>query len=323
MDKRVIDEKKNILPKIENNDTYLCYSPSVSLGFDLTILESGHEKCDPLHYWGKWKKFAHCLHYIVSGKGKVVIEGKEFLLGVNDGFYLSPTDMAYYEADRDDPWEYRWILFDGAKAKGILDMTTISSENPIFHYDKDSQLSSLLENVYLGSTSTLTPNLLTIGYLYLLLAWLVKTFNNGKIQALDYHKKQFYSVLNFIQNNFSRNITINELCKSVGYDRTYIYKMFMKNVGISPTEYIEGLRLHYARELLAQNKMSINEIGFSVGFNDIDWFNKTFKKKMGMTPNVFRQENLNKVSVEVSGQQLTIDKVIEDYNKYLKEELVL
>jgi AraC-like DNA-binding protein len=277
---------EKIVRKFENSDSFVCYMPINTVGFDFVVYECGYEKCDPLHFWGPGKKKYHMFHYIISGKGVLTVNGKSYALKGGEGFHLSPTDVVYYEADEKEPWEYIWVCFGGNLVKGIMDNVAIDSQNPTFK-DKDSgEMATLFANLRAASMSENTPNLLSVGNLYILLAYFAKEFpaERGRKQGNgDY----FHEMIRFVQSEFTRDITVEEVAEKIGFDRTSVYRIFKKNIGMSPIQYIEGLRIGYACELIKQGKMSLSKVASMVGFNQYEWFLKVFTRMLGVLPGEF------------------------------------
>lgn len=74
-----------------------------------------------------------------------------------------------------------------------------------------------------------------------------------------------------------------------GKTQAYISRMFKKYLGVTPTDYINGLRLNYAANMLIHSNMEILEIAFEAGFNNLSHFYHLFQKKYGVSPNKFRK----------------------------------
>ena len=78
----------------------------------LDPVQFGHEHCRLKHSFGPAVRQYWLLHYVVSGSGKFVREGKEYELSAGDIFVIPPFVETYYEADEKNPWHYIWIGFN-------------------------------------------------------------------------------------------------------------------------------------------------------------------------------------------------------------------
>ena len=106
---------------------------------DLTLYQYGYEKCRPLHSFGPSVRNHFLFHYIFSGKGTLLVDEtktstKEYKLHGGMGFLIEPERINTYFADREDPWEYAWVGFDGSCVEEVLS-STIFQSSPVFTTD--------------------------------------------------------------------------------------------------------------------------------------------------------------------------------------------
>ena len=92
------------------------YKQSYTDNVELSIFNCGHEYCQPGHTWGPGIRDHYLIHLVVAGKGTYQIGGASFALAEGDLFLAKPNQLITYAADRDDPWEYYWVGFNGACA---------------------------------------------------------------------------------------------------------------------------------------------------------------------------------------------------------------
>lgn len=91
----------------------------------------------------------------------------------------------------------------------------------------------------------------------------------------------------FIKYNYSHDIDIPDIAKYVGVSRSYLYKLFMKSLSISPTEYLSRFRINQACTLIRSSSLTLKEISASVGFSDQLYFSRVFKKYKGVPPSEY------------------------------------
>ena len=95
--------------------------------------------------------------------------------------------------------------------------------------------------------------------------------------------------IDYIQNNFRKNITIEELAKLCGFSESHFHSIFKKEVGIPAIEYKNSLCIrHAAMLLLDTNHFSIEEISTECGFQSAEYFRRVFKSFMGVSPKEYR-----------------------------------
>jgi AraC-like DNA-binding protein len=95
----------------------------------------------------------------------------------------------------------------------------------------------------------------------------------------------------FIKENLRKKIYIKEAADMVHMSESAFSHFFKKYTKNSFSDYIIDLRLGHASKLLFETYHPINEICYDCGFNNISNFNRTFKKKMGLTPSDFRDQS--------------------------------
>ena len=97
------------------------------------------------------------------------------------------------------------------------------------------------------------------------------------------------TAVRFIENNYTRSLTIDEICSSVSFSKYYFCKLFKDTTGMTLHQYVIEYRLNKSKELLSYTKLSIASIASSIGFNNTLTFSRQFKEKYGMTPSEYRE----------------------------------
>lgn len=99
-------------------------------------------------------------------------------------------------------------------------------------------------------------------------------------------------ILSFINNNFNKDITLDSLAEEVGLSPQYISRLFKEEFGENFVDYFTKKRINFARELLMTGNKSIGEIGLAVGYGDVNYFCRVFKKVTGLTPKQYKLNNM-------------------------------
>ena len=97
--------------------------------------------------------------------------------------------------------------------------------------------------------------------------------------------------INYIQEHFTENITIEQLARLCNLSKHYYIKVFRSYTGHTPYDYILGLRLQLSQRMLLENKISISQVASQCGFSDSKNFIYNFKKRFDVTPLQFRKQN--------------------------------
>ncbi len=75
----------------------------------------------------------------------------------------------------------------------------------------------------------------------------------------------------------------------LGVSTSHLQRLFKQQNGLTPTQYITGIRVAKAKELLTQSGLSVLEIALATGFKSLSRFYKCFKEQTGLPPNVYRK----------------------------------
>ena len=93
----------------------------------------------------------------------------------------------------------------------------------------------------------------------------------------------------YINANYTKNITLEDLSMAVNVSSYYLSRIFKENTGENFIDYLTRLRIERAKELLGTTSYSMKEIGVMSGYSDPNYFSKTFKKNVGVTPTEYRE----------------------------------
>jgi two-component system response regulator YesN len=92
----------------------------------------------------------------------------------------------------------------------------------------------------------------------------------------------------YIRHNFQRDFSLEEAAQAVGISPYYFSKLFKEKTGMNFTEYVTGLRIETAKQLLLNPKLSIKQVCIDSGYSNPNYFSRIFKKWTGITPTEFR-----------------------------------
>ena len=97
-------------------------------------------------------------------------------------------------------------------------------------------------------------------------------------------------VYEFIQENYSRKISLEEISELVNMSPVSFNRFIKKRTGKTFVSYVNDTRISFATRLLIESEKSIGEICYECGFNNVANFNRIFKKNKNSTPSEFRKE---------------------------------
>jgi AraC-like DNA-binding protein/ligand-binding sensor protein len=95
----------------------------------------------------------------------------------------------------------------------------------------------------------------------------------------------------YIKQYYKSDIKLSQIAKLYFVNPQYLCRLFVKELGINFSDYLNNIRIQEAKSLLLKSALSITDIALAVGFNNITYFNAIFKKHTSMTPRQYRKAN--------------------------------
>jgi two-component system response regulator YesN len=92
----------------------------------------------------------------------------------------------------------------------------------------------------------------------------------------------------YINNNYARSISLEDIAAAVGLSPAYLSRLFKKAMGRTVIDYLTLVRIEAAKRMLLEGKATMEEIAVATGFNEATYFNRVFKREVGISPGVFR-----------------------------------
>lgn len=256
---------------------------------DLTVLNCGFQNCEPSHYFGPAIRDYFLIHYVHSGTGRFKNGKGDFVVNEGGAFLIYPGELTYYRADETTPWVYSWVGFDGLKARQILSQVGFTENNPVLYSSDFPKVDTLFSQMNQIVTGSLAPDFGCIGCLYQILYYLIKDNAGNNFNFKQTNQLYFKKSINFFEESYPYDIKIQEVADYSGLDRTTLFRIFKKECGLSPQEYLIRFRIKKASELLQKTSLGIAEISSSVGMDNAAHFSTIFKKRLDISPRDYRK----------------------------------
>lgn len=97
-------------------------------------------------------------------------------------------------------------------------------------------------------------------------------------------------VLHYIQHNYQKNLKLETLAPLFGYNSSYLGRLFTKKLNVNFNAYLDQVRIANAKELLDDGSLKVYEIAEQVGYSNVDYFHRKFKKYEGTSPAEYRKK---------------------------------
>lgn len=206
-----------------------------------------------------------------SGKGFLEKNGKIYKVKEGECFVIFPGENCKYYPDRDDPWFYRWIGFDGELTSSFASMPSVFPyKGDIFKRMSDTEnISSLREYKLAG----------------LLFEFYSELFDLPRRDPIQY----IYDVRNYIELNYMHDITVEGIAEQLNLNRRYLSRIFKEKTGMTIRDHLLMTRIIAAENCL-EGGMSVSETASNCGFSDVSNFSKRFKSYRKISPADYRKK---------------------------------
>ncbi|UQZ82854.1 HTH-type transcriptional activator Btr [Paenibacillus konkukensis] len=232
---------------------------------------------------------AHTLYWIHEGKGTFHTEQT---YPVEGGMlaYMPPGLAMSMESDGRFPLRMTMILFDCAAVGYDKEWTCVAPvgrlELPFlrsFGLESSMRLSGQFRDIY----RCWVPGAQG-GALLALIHELHATSDNGAA-VRDSAASKMDMVKDYLETSYYSEFTIGQLADRFGISVSYLRKMFLQHVGMSPKHYHNHIRNEHAKHYLMYSDLPVKEIAKACGYLEEYHFSKSFKKLNGLPPSKFRE----------------------------------
>lgn len=93
----------------------------------------------------------------------------------------------------------------------------------------------------------------------------------------------------YIQEHYLEPLKLEDVSKHIGFNATYFSSVFKKETGKNFLDYVTELRMNKAKQLLCSGEMSVNDVAEAVGYQDLKYFSRLFKKNAGISPSDYKK----------------------------------
>ncbi len=225
------------------------------------------------------------LRYVTSGSGTFVADGKSYRIKKGQSCLTFPFTSAKIYPDENGFLEYKWIEIKGSIATWFVNETKFRRDNPVLGEFPVSGIDSYFD---IGEINTHSEYAVmrANGKLFILFSLYIEHFPCVECRNTDY----VFKAREYIQRNYCEpECNVQSVADSVKIDRTYLYRLFKKETGMSIIAYINECRVAEAKMMLMDADVPISSVALSVGFPDQMYFSRVFKRLTGKTPSEYRK----------------------------------
>lgn len=231
------------------------------------------------------------IELILNGTVTQSLNGETQTLGPGDIYLLNPTD--FHSVKSNNAEVFNIMFSESLLDENLLQRILSVEKNLVFHLENKefrnavsiiSQMVDEFDNTHEYS-ETYIKNLLECLFIILLRK------NSFAFTATDNKVSGIRKSILFMHSHFRENPTMAETASISGFNMNYFSSLFHKVTGKTYKEYLNDLKLEYAKKLVLSGSLSISEVCFASGFNSLPNFLKTFKLRYGMSPGNMRKSH--------------------------------
>ncbi len=268
-----------------------------------------------IHYFefGKNFDFPYETHdfwemiYIDSGKAEVLTKKENYVLKQGDAVFLKPNQMHKICGNGINSFNAFVISFGTNSAgmdffrnkilkipqelKKYIALILEEGGNAFILPKNDPFMVELKEkeNAPVGSLQMIRSYLEQL--LVLLLRSEERNFSDIFFSKENMENHLVVSVKNILRDNLYGRVTVEEICNTLHYSRTYLSKIFKKNCGFAINSYYNEMKIKEAKKLICDGKYNFTQISELLGFDNPHYFARVFKRITNMTPTEYRSSS--------------------------------
>ena len=265
------------------------------MDMDFEILRYTQDKHPDSHIHEHYEIFIS-----LSNEGKFFVREEGYPLRFGMIFILNPFEIHRCFCKGNQPYD-RYVLHFSEDYLKMLstksaDMEVLFSSAPVIHRVEGRTLAKMLDQLSTlsapagdGFGDDVEQNIRLSEFLLLM----ARIINSEKISHVPMTKSEdrISEILRFIHANYNKDISLDSLSRELGVSRFHISRIFTQVLHTGFYEYVNALRINYAKELLLDSEYKILDIAEMSGFQSQQTFNRIFRDFCGMPPSAYRKQH--------------------------------
>ncbi len=255
----------------------------------LLVMSAGHYRFVRMAHYHTHRpqgRADYQLLYIAGGTADFTVRGCRFRLGEGGMVLYTPNEAQDYIYCSDDRPEIYWVHFTGTLAADLLARLGLTCG--VYTVGVDARYRELAECIIRELQlrrpweDTLTAALLT--------EWLTRMARrHGEARGHRPRSAMIEQAVEEIERHFTEPLTVSELAARFHVEVCWFSRLFRRQMGVSPQQYLINVRMAKARELLGTTDCSVGEVARLAGYDNPLYFSRVFSKWYGCSPREYRR----------------------------------
>ena len=224
-----------------------------------------------------------------GGKRLLSCKNEEYRLQKNDIVIFNPGDNHACRPVENESLDYRGINVPKETMLRLSQEIIGESYLPIFStnviYDEEiAELLRLLHQQMITESHEFEKEEI----FYFLISHLLHKYGMILKKELTNCAEDIEKACSYMEENFAKHISLNELCNHIGMSKSTLLRAFTKSKGVTPYCYLENVRVSKAKNFLEQG-VALSEVAQMTGFSDQSHFTNYFSRFIGISPKTYRE----------------------------------
>jgi AraC-like DNA-binding protein len=249
--------------------------------------------------------YDHQIVYVHKGRGFLEIDGQRYDALPGDLFFYGPKTLHKMVSDPHVPYLLTGFHFDFTQNHSSIPYPIGTFSPAYFKEDLLTECVSFTDfsgfppHISITNDPTLVELLFTMLREFnshklfhtplingLFAAWLSRVARHISLKEknMDIKDEIIGRVIKFIQDNYNKQLPNESIGARFNFHPNYLNQLILAHTGFTLRQYIINLRIKKAMDMLVNSQMSTAEVCFEIGYDNIHYFTRLFKKKTGFTP---------------------------------------
>ncbi|WP_230406947.1 AraC family transcriptional regulator [Blautia liquoris] len=250
----------------------------------------GHYFCNGCYSLSRTNYNSFLFLYVIKGNGFIKTQGQKHTLAQGNLGLIDCYEPHQYYTEHG--WEILWMHFDGPLARRYFD-EIMKDHAPVFHGNAAINAKHELEVIYRcfdEGKSSIDESELS----YHIVKLITPLLNHKEFSETPAKESPIKDTLHYISQNIDSELSVSMLAERIYLSKYHFIRIFKKETGYTPHEYILMCRVNAAAYALKSTSLSAKDIALQYGFSSESSFSTTFKKRLGASPRSYRlSENDN------------------------------
>lgn len=261
---------------------------SLSYHNHFTITRIGYYQEPTNHYIDRVDLKDAFLLLCLNGSGYVKYKDKDYTIGRRDVAFLEPDVPHSYGSLGEDLWTILWVHFHGDGIPQYVQLLKKYGMDYVFNLPNYGSLAEELNSILLRLERGYGP--IDIHKACCLLELALLNILEMHSDTVSTSNQYVQKAIGFMKENLDNNMDLDAIARHLGVSTYHTIRIFEQALTATPMQYYNTMRMNRAAKLLRSTDMTVTEISQKMNYSSPFLFSQQFKKKIGVSPSVYKNE---------------------------------